>query len=366
MAEPVRSPLYDVQAAAGAEFEDFDGWLWTAHLGDVMGEYEAIRTGAGLWDVYPLVKWDFTGPDAVRAAQRVFTNDVIGLQTGQVRYGAFTDETGNMVDDGTIYRLADDHCWVMTNMPGYDEYFAGAMGGLDVSIVNRTEEMPLVSLQGPESRAVLSKLTDADLTGLGYFRFLPERVDVAGIPAWLLRTGFSGELGYELICDPDRVVELWNALLGAGARAFGTHAVEIARIEAGLIVAGVEYEPGTRSPYDLSFDRIVALDKDECDFLGKDRLREQAASPPNRLKTLRIEGTAVPEYGTPVLLGGETVGTLTSATESPRFGTIGLAVLRTDQADNGNRLEATVEGGTAPATVADLSIYDPDKRKPRG
>ena len=197
MAEPVRSPLYDVQAAAGAEFEDFDGWLWTAHLGDVMGEYEAIRGGAGLWDVYPLVKWDFTGPDAVRAAQRVFTNDVIGLQTGQVRYGAFTDETGNMVDDGTIYKLADDHCWVMTNMPGYDEYFAKAMGGLDVSIVNRTEEMPLVSLQGPESRAVLSKLTDADLTGLGYFRFLPERVDVAGIPAWLLRTGFSGELGYE-------------------------------------------------------------------------------------------------------------------------------------------------------------------------
>jgi aminomethyltransferase len=366
MAEPVRSPLYDVQAAAGAEFEDFDGWLWTAHLGDVMGEYEAIRTSAGLWDVYPLVKWDFTGRDALRAAQRVFTNDVVGLQVGQVRYGAFTDEAGNMVDDGTIYKLADDHCWVMTNMPGYDEYFDGAMGGLDVSIVNRTEEMPLLSVQGPESRTVVSKLTGADLAALGYFRFLPEQVEVAGIPAWLLRTGFSGELGFELMCDPSRAVELWNALQDAGATPFGTHAVEIARIEAGLIVAGVEYEPGTRSPYDLSFDRMIAIDKDECDFLGKGRLREQAADPPNRFKTLRVEGTAVPEYGTAVMLGGEEVGTLTSATESPRFGTIGLAVLRSDQSENGNRLEVAVEGGTAAATVADLSIYDPDKRKPRG
>jgi aminomethyltransferase len=365
MTEPVRSPLYDVQAAAGAEFEDFDGFLWTAHLGDVMGEYEAIRTGAGLWDVYPLVKWDFTGSDALRAAQRVFTNDAVGLEVGQVRYGAFTDATGNMVDDGTIYKLADDHCWVMTNMPGYDEYFAGAMRGLDVTIENRTEQMPLLSLQGPESRTVLSKLTDVDLASLRYFRFLPDRVQVAGIPVWLLRTGFSGELGYELICDPERAVELWNALQDAGARPFGTHAVEIARVEAGLIVAGVEYEPGVRSPYDLSFDRMIAIDRPECDFLGKDVLRAQASDPPNRLKTMRIEGTAVPEYGTTVSLGGEEVGTLTSAVESPRLGVIGLAVLRTDQASDGNRLEVEVDGGQANATVAPLSLYDPEKRKPR-
>ncbi|MEX0754090.1 MAG: aminomethyltransferase family protein [Actinomycetota bacterium] len=311
------------------------------------------------------MKWDFSGPDALRAAQRVFTNDVVNLQIGQVRYGAFVDETGNMVDDGTIYRVADDHCWVMTNMPGYDEYFAGAMQGLDVSIVDRTAEMPLISVQGPESRTVLSKVTDADLTGLGYFRFLPERVQVAGIPVWLLRTGFSGELGYELIPDRDRAVDLWNALQDAGGRPFGTHAVEIARIEAGLIVAGVEYEPGARSPYDLSFDRMIAIDTPECDFLGKDRLREQAADPPNRFKTLRIAGTAAPEYGTPVRRGGEEVGTLTSAAESPLFGVIGLAVLRTDQATNGTELEVAVDGGTAKATVDDLSIYDPNKRKPR-
>lgn len=366
MADPVKSPLYDVQAQAGAEFEDFDGFLWTAHLGDVMGEYEAIRTSAGLWDVYPLVKWDFSGTDALRAAQRVFTNDVVHLQAGQVRYGAFVDDTGNMVDDGTIYKLAEDHCWVMTNMPGHDEYFAQAMHGLDVKIEDRTYDMPLISVQGPESRAVLTKVTDADLSELRYFRFRPERVQVAGIPAWVLRTGFSGELGYELIPDRDRAVDLWNALQEAGARPFGTHAIEIARIEAGLIVAGVEYEPGARSPYDLSFDRMIAIDHPACDFLGKGRLAEIADDPPNRFKTLRIKGTAVPEYGTPVTLGGgEEVGTLTSAIDSPTFGVIGLAVLRTDQATDGTRLEVAVEGGTAEATVAPLSIYDPDKRKPR-
>ncbi|MEX2274537.1 MAG: aminomethyltransferase family protein [Actinomycetota bacterium] len=367
MADPVKSPLYDVQAQAGAEFEDFDGFLWTAHLGDVMGEYETVRTGAGLWDVYPLVKWDFSGTDALRAAQRVFTNDVVHLQTGQVRYGAFVDDTGNMVDDGTIYKLTDDHCWVMTNLPGYDAYFAGAMQGLDVKIEDRTYDMPLISLQGPDSRAVLSKVTDADLSELRYFRFWPERVQVAGIPAWVLRTGFSGEVGYELIPDRDRAVELWNALQAAGARPFGTHAIEIARIEAGLIVAGVEYEPGVRSPYDLSLDRMVAIDDPACDFLGKDRLTQIAADPPNRFKTLRIKGTAVPGYGTAVMLGGEEeVGTLTSAIDSPPFGVIGLAVLRSDQSVDGTQLQVAVEGGAAEATVAPLSIYDPQKRKPRG
>src|SRR5437867_1026964 len=98
--DPIKSVWYDVQAEQGAEFEDFDGWLWTATLGDPVKEYEAIRSEVAIWDVYPLVKWDFRGSDAARATQRIFTNDVIGLAGGQVRYGAFVEESGMMVDDG--------------------------------------------------------------------------------------------------------------------------------------------------------------------------------------------------------------------------------------------------------------------------
>ncbi len=361
--EPIRSVLHDVQATAGAEFEDFDGWLWTAHLGDVEGEYEAIRTAAGLWDVYPLVKWDFRGADAARAAQRVFTNDVAGLEVGRVRYGAFVNADGAMVDDGTIYRLADDHLFVMTNNPGYEDWFAEVFAGLDVRYEDRTHEMPLISVQGPGSRALLAGLTSADPSALRYFRFWPERVGVAGVRAWVMRTGFSGELGFELIPARDDAVRMWEALVEAGGRPFGTHAIEIARIEAGLVVVAFDYEPGLRSPYDLSFDRLISLDP-EC--IGSTKLREVAAAPPNRLVTLRIEADEAPEYGAAVTKDGEEAGVCTSPTVSPRFGAIGLAIVRSQVATEGTRLEVALGDETAPATVAPLSIYDLEKKRPRG
>ncbi|MFL5736707.1 MAG: aminomethyltransferase family protein, partial [Actinomycetota bacterium] len=271
---------------------------------------------------------------------------------------------GMMLDDGTVYRLGDDHYWVMTNNPGYEDWFADVLSDLDVSIENRTHQMSLMSVQGPKSRELLSRLTDADLAGLRYFHLFPEKQTVAGVPAWVLRTGFSGELGYELIPDRDRAVELWKAVQDAGASIFGTAGVEIARIESGMIVAGVDYQSGEGTPYDVSLDRLVALDKD-VEFLGKEKLREVAANPPKRLKTLRVEGSEAPEYGAEVRSGDEVVGALTSAAVSPRFGTIGLAVLNSDVAEDGTKLDVVIEGGTAPATVDILSVYDPEKRRPR-
>jgi aminomethyltransferase len=361
--EPIRSVWYDLQAEQGAEFEDFDGWLWTATLGDVAAEYETIRTAVGMWDVYPLVKWDLTGPDALVAAQRTFTNDVRSLEAGQVRYGAFVNEDGRMVDDGTVYKLAEDHCWVMTNNLGYEEWWGGAFEGLDVRFEDRTRRMPLLSLQGPGSRELLQGLTEADLSELGYFRFWPERVRVGGVPTWVMRTGFSGELGFELIADPEPAVDLWRAIQGAGARIFGTHGVEIARIESGMIVIEVDYEPGAGTPYDLSFDRLVKLD---AGFVGAEALGPVAADPPKRLKTLRVQGSEVPEYGATVTRDGEEIGTLTSPTDSPRFSVIGLAVLDTAHAVDGTEVEVALGDGTVSATVAEPSVYDPQKLRPRG
>lgn len=363
MADPVRSVWYDVQAAQGATFEDFDGWLWTATLGDPAAEYEAVRTDVAMWDVYPLIKWEFTGADALEAAQRVFTNDVRGLAAGRARYGAFVDDAGRMLDDGMVYVLAPDRCWVMTNQAGYADWFADAFAGLDVSAVDRTREMPLLSVQGPRSREALAPLVDRDLSELGYFRFWPERVRVAGVAAWVLRTGFSGELGFEMVVDPADAVRLWEALAAAGIGVFGTHAIEVARIESGMIVAGFDYQAGEGTPYDVSFDRVVRLD---AGFLGAEALRPVAAAPPKRLKTLRLDGPQVPEYGAAVTREGEPVGTLTSPTDSPRFGVIGIAMLDTAHAADGTRLEVALGDGTASATVAELSVYDPQKSRPRG
>ena len=362
--QTIRSAFYDVQAAMGATFVAEGGWYWTEGFGDVEAEYRAVREGVGVWDVSPLNKWEFRGPDALRAAQLVHSNDVLGLEIGQVRYGAFLDEDGLMIDDGTVYRVADERVWVMTNASGHAGFFARVTEGMAVEIEPVTLRMPHVGLQGPRSRELLEPLTEVDLSALRYFRFVPEPVEVGGVPVWLSRTGFGGELGYELFTTPERAPDLWEVLVRAGATPFGVAAIEILRIEAGLIVTDYDYEPHTRTPYDFSMDRLVALDA-PGEFLGKERLREIAKRPPNRFVTLALETEEVPEYGAEVTKDGEPVGVLTSPTRSPRFGVIGLAVLRTEEAGMGNVVEVALGEGSVPATVAPPSIHDPEKRRPR-
>lgn len=356
---PIRSVLYDIQERQGGTFDDFDGWMWTLDFGDVAGEYEALRSGAGMWDVYALVKWEITGPDARSALQRGFTNNLASQQVGQVRYGAFVDAEGRLVDEGTVYRRGDDSYFTFTNGGGFDTFVRSHSPGADVAIVNRLPEMPLVSVQGPRSREVLQSLSDFDFATLGYFRFATAPISVGGIDVFCSRTGFSGELGFELIPARADAERLWSALAEAGVRPVGFSAIDIARIEAGLIVQGAEYEPGQRSPLDVGLDAMVSF-APEVDYLGKEALRPFAAAPPHRLKTLRLDGD-LPEAGSDVTRDGAVVGTVTSPTDSPRFGVIALAVLDTAVADNGTVLDVAGR----PATVADLSIFDPDKRRPR-
>ena len=363
-----RSVLYDLQRAQGGSFVDYGVWSWASNFGDPDAEFRAIRMGTCLWDLYALQKWDVTGTDAVRAIQRVFTNNLQTLAVGQVRYGAFVNADGTMIDDGTVYKHAADHLWVMTNADDFDAQVAALLDDLDVSIVTRTSQLPLVAVQGPGSRELLQAMTDTDLSALGYFRFLPEQIEVAGVCTWILRTGFSGELGFELIPSPDDAVELWTALTAAGAVPVGLDAIEVARVEAGLIVIDADYTPGERSPFDLSLDKTIALDP-EIEILGSDILSKTGEAPPLRFKTLRIEGSVVPEYGAEVLRDGVVIGTVTSPVASPTFGVIGLATLRSEYSADGTSVEVAIgRDGTnsVRAFVTGLSIHDPEKRKPRG
>src|SRR5207245_284396 len=224
-------------------------------------------------------------------------------------------------------------------------------------------ELPHVQLQGPGSRELLSGLCP-EAAGLGYFRFLPEPVQVGGVAAWVPRTGYSGELGSEIFCSPADASALWDALTGAGARPYGLAAVETLRIESGLIFIGYDYFQHETDPFDVSLDKVVRLDTGE--FQGKRALSETAKSPPRRMVTLVLEGDDVPEYGAAVTKDGGPAGTLTSPCESVTLGNvIGLAVLDTGFARKGERLDVAVGDGTAPAIVESLPIYDPEKRRPR-
>ena len=291
------------------------------------------------------------------------SNNILGLEVGQVRYGALCDADGLMVDDGTVYRL-EDRVWVMTNGSDHADHFAAAAAGLAVEIEAITRTMPHLGLQGPRDRDALGPLCEANLADLGYFRFHPEPTKVGGVPCVVSRTGFGGELGYELFCRPEHAVDLWDIVVSQmGATPYGVGIVETLRVEAGLVVLDYDYTAGERTPYDLSFDRMVAIDA--VDFLGRDALRKVAGRPPRRFKTLCVEGVEVPEYGADVTREGEPVGTLTSPAMSPRFGLLGLAVLDTAAADEGGSVEVAVGSGVVSATVAPLAIYDPEKHRPR-
>lgn len=359
MTEENRSPLHGWHVAHNGEFLWEDGYPWMMHEGrDPLEEYEAVRTGTGLWDLFSTCKYEVTGPEAGSLIQRRFTNTLEGMADGSVRYGAFVNADGLMIDDGNVYKHADDRYWVMINSAGIDDWFRETAADLDASIAHRTSELAMIAVQGPTSQATLQGLTDRDLGDLRYFRFWPERTTVAGRDAWVLRTGFSGEKGYEIVMAPEHANAVWDALIAAGGVPFGLTAIDLARTEVGLIIIAVDYDPGEISPWDLSMDRFIKTDT-EC--VGAGALAAYGATPPKRFKTLRVESDTAPEYGATVTKDGNEVGTVTSPAVSPRLGTIGLAILNADAAVDGEKVEV----GGAVATVATLSLYDPEKKRPR-
>ena len=360
----IRTAFDGPQRALGAEFMEWEGWCWPNHFGDPVAEHNAVRRHVGVWDESPLRKWDFTGPDALAAADRIFTNDMLGLEIGQVRYAPFCDANGKMVGDGTVFKFTDASCWVITALDSDLDHMNDVVAGMDVSIEPITEDLPHVQLQGPGSRELLAGLVDEEVERLGYFRFLPHQVHVGRAPCWVSRTGYSGELGYEIFCEPDYAEEIWGTLTDAGATPYGLAAVETLRIESGLIFIGYDYFQHETDPFDMSLDKVVRLDGG--DFQGKDALAATAKSPPRRLVTLSLEGSEVPEYGAAVTKDGEPAGTLTSPCESPTLGrVIGMAVLETRFARKGETVEVALGDGTVAATVDDFPVYDPEKRRPR-
>jgi aminomethyltransferase len=364
--EAMRTPLYGVQEELGGTFVVGLGWSWVTTFGDPEAEYRAIRQEAGLWDASPHQKWEFRGAEALEALDLIFTRDLSQTEVGQVRYGPFCNENGKMLGDGTVFRFADDHCWLVA-APGTDSdlgHFLRVAEGLDVQIEKRTDEFPQLGLNGPRSRELLAPLCKGfDLASLEYYRFWPEQVHVGDIPCWVSRTGYSGELGYELFSAPRDATGLWELLTSAGARPYGLTAIEWIRIESGLIALGPDFVPGETSPFDMSLDRFIDLDKER--FSGRAELAREAEAPPNRLVTLVVDGPE-PAAGAAVARDGVRVGTLTSPCRSPELDqVIGLAVVQRQAVAESPLVEVEVDEGWVPASVAPLSIVDPDKRRPR-
>jgi aminomethyltransferase len=344
-----------------------------------VAEYWACRERAAIMDLSPLRKFEILGPDAEALLQATITRDARRLSVGQVTYTALCNEAGGMIDDATVFRLGQDNF----RFVGGDDYDGvwlkeqSERRGLHAWVKPSTDQLHNVAVQGPASREILREVVwtppaQGSLDDLGWFRFLVGRVRVFdGIPIVVSRTGYTGELGYEVWCHPDDAVavwdEIWQAGESRGLAPFGLDALDIVRIEAGLIVAGNEYDQQV-DPFEAGIGFAVDLRGDE-DFVGRDALEERKDHPQRTLVGLALEGNEAAGHGDPVFVRRQEIGVVTSGTRSPVLkATIALARVAVGFAELGTSVEVGRLDGLQkriPATVVRFPFYDPDKTRPR-
>ena len=377
--EGLRLTAFDaIQRRQGGSFAEWEGWDWISDFGDPLAEHHAVRNAVAIWDESPLQKWIFRGPDALKAVDYCFANDMASMQVGQARYSCFLDEHGRMLGDGVAFNSGDPAgagIVVVTALASDVDQFrrVSKQQGFDVEILDRTEQWPHVQVQGPKARDLVASLTDFDVASLKYFRFTTEPITIAGIAGcYLARAGYSGELGYEIYVPKASAEALWEALLAEGAshgiRSYGLAAVESLRIESGLIFIGYDYFPGETSPFQMNLERTISLDTG--DFVGKQALVDElAAGVTHRLTTLVVAGDEAPDYGAEVFVDGRNVGTLLSpsAGRSPSVDLlIGMACIEADLVASGTRVQVALpDGSLAEATTDAFPIYDSEKKRPR-
>jgi aminomethyltransferase len=305
-------------------------------------EYNAIRHAAAVIDISPLYKYRVSGTDAVELVNRVITRDAHRLAVGQVYYTPWCDEHGKVIDDGTVTRV-EENVFRWTAADPSLRWFVQNSSGLDVVVHDMSDQVAALALQGPASAAILSKVTSADIAGLKYFRMT--RGTIGGVPVEISRTGYTGDLGYEIWMPWHSALVVWDALIEEG-RSFaicpaGMLALDVARTEAGLLLIDVDFQSSqkavipsqTYSPYEMGLDRLVTLDK--APFVGRDALvREHASGPPRRIVGLEVRWPAIerlydrvglpPEMpaaasrvAVPVYVRGRQIGRATTTTWSP-------------------------------------------------
>lgn len=362
-------------------FGEYRGFWVPHHFANAgaIEEYWACREKAVIMDLSPLRKMEVLGPDAEQFLQGIVTRDVRKLSVGQVVYTTMCYEHGGMVDDGTLFRLGDNNFrWV-----GGDDASLiwlkqqAEKAGLNINLKTATSEIHNVAVQGPKSREILREVVGTPpgrptIEELGVFRFTIGRIGgVAGIPVLVSRTGYTGELGYEVFCHPKDAPAVWDAIMAAGTplglTPFGFEALDMVRIEAGLVFGGHDFD-STTDPFEAGIGFTVPAKKEE-DYIGRAAIEKRRANPLRKLVGLEIAGNETPSHGDPVFVGRAQVGLVTSAMRSPLLKrTLAFARVDVTHAAPDTRLEVGRLDGLQKrlkATVVPIPFYDPKKERVR-
>ncbi len=355
-------------------------WLPTSFSSEgAIAEYWACREHAAVMDLSPLRKFEVTGPDAEALMQYAVTRDIKKLAVGQVVYAAMCHHTGGMIDDGTVFRLGPDlFRWI-----GGEEYGGvwlrelAEQQGYRAWVKQSTDQLHNIAVQGPASRDIVGSIiwtppAQPSIAELGWFRFAVGRLGGFNGPALMVsRTGYSGELGYELFCHPKDAVAVWDAVwesgLPHGLSPLGLDALDVLRIEAGLVFAGYEFDD-TVDPYAAGIGFTVALSSPD-DFVGKAALARKKTNPDQVLVGLELSGNETGSNGDCVHVGKPQVGVVTSGCRSPWLSkNVALARVAPEYAAIGTEVQVGKIDGhqkRIPARVVRYPFYDPDKVKPR-
>jgi glycine cleavage system T protein (aminomethyltransferase) len=396
---PKTTPFHSRTSALceGQSWQDWSGYLSpTMYELDHIHEYHAIRLGCGLFDISPLFKYFVRGRDAEKLINRMILRDIAKCRVGQVIYTGWCDDDGKIIDDGTVARLTEDSFRVTAAIPTL-YWLQDNACGLDVEIDDVSEAFGALAIQGPTSRDVLQKLCDADLSKLRYFHTVDTKI--AGLPVALSRTGYTGDLGYELFVEPGKAEALWDALMDTGPaykmQPTGNVSLDMVRVEAGLLLIDVDFTSAAKamfevertSPYDLGLDWMVKLGKDY--FVGQEALRrEKARGPEWTTVGLEVDVIALEKFFAqfsmplhlpysswndqlPVYADDEKrqhIGRATSGTWSPvmkRY--VVISRIKPQYAQQGSTvyLEQTIEAQrfAVPAKVVKMPFFDPPRKK---
>jgi aminomethyltransferase len=354
------TPLYEAHLRAGARMVPFAGWEMPVQYDGVRQEHVAVRTAAGLFDVSHMGEISTRGPRARDFIQHLLTNDIAKVEPGGAQYALLCREDGGVLDDLFTYRLepegGEERFLTVVNASNADsdfDWFRRQADGFDgVEVADRSDDYAMLALQGPEALAVLAKVLDEGEVPL---RFHHGEAVVAGAPALLCRTGYTGEDGVELLLDPAGAEGVWEALLEAGAAPAGLGARDTLRLEVCYPLYGNDLST-ERTPIEAGLGWACALD---TDFVGAAQLREQRErGPEEKLAPFVFTGPGIPRPGCSVLSDGEAVGSVTSGTLSPCMQVgIGMAYIRADLAQPGTDVTVDVRGKQRPARVESKPLY---------
>jgi aminomethyltransferase len=345
-----RTPLYDRHRAAGARLVPFAGWEMPVQYEGIRREHLAVRTGAGIFDVSHMGEVETRGPDAEAFLQRVLSNDIAQIPLGGAQYSVLCREDGGVLDDLFTYRLADDRFLTVTNASNHErdhQWMAAHADGLDVTVRDAAGDWAMIALQGPEARAVLDGLIEA----VAPARMRAAELDVAGRPALVCGTGYTGEDGVEILTAPEHAEAIWDALAAGGATPVGLGARDTLRLEVCFHLYGNDLSED-RNPIEAGLGWVCKLD---TGFVGSDALR--GFEPTETIVPFAFTGPGIPRQGNPVHTEhGE--GVVTSGTMSPCLEVgIGMAYVPLAAASPGAPIEVDVRGKRRPAEVRERPLY---------